>query len=42
MAGVFVTPFKVVVENIAVIWGLLTPKHKFFVVKKDLNAICVI
>ncbi|XP_046451309.1 beta-1,4-mannosyltransferase egh-like [Daphnia pulex] len=42
MAGVFVTPFKVVVENIAVLWGLLTPKHKFFVVKKDLNAICVI
>lgn len=36
LTGVFVTPFKVVVENIAVIWGLFTPKHKFFVVKKDI------
>ena len=42
MAGVFVTPFKVFVENVAVLWGLFTPKHKFFVVRKDLNASCVI
>ena len=35
LTGVIVTPFKVLIENIAVVWGLLTPKHKFFVVRKD-------
>lgn len=39
MTGVIVTPFKVVVENIAVVWGLFTPKHKFFVVKKDIAVV---
>ena len=41
MAGVFVTPFKVIIENVAVIWGLSTPKHNFFVVKKDVTSICL-
>lgn len=36
LTGLFVTPFKVFVETIAVIWGLCTPKHTFFVVKKDI------
>lgn len=35
LTGVVVTPFKVLIENIAVVWGLFTPKHTFFVVKKD-------
>lgn len=35
LTGVLVTPFKVIVEIAAVIWGVLTPKHKFYVVKKD-------
>lgn len=36
LTGVVVTPFKVAIEIIAVVWGLLTPKHKFYVVRKDL------
>lgn len=36
LAGIVVTPFKIAIEITAVIWGLLTPKHKFFVVQKDL------
>ena len=35
LTGVIVTPFKVFAESVAVIWGLLTPKHRFFVIKKD-------
>ena len=33
----FVTPFRIVVENIAVVWGIVAEKHKFFVVKKALT-----
>ena len=38
LAGVSVTPFKIIVESIAVIWGLVTPKHNFYVVTKDLSS----
>ena len=39
LTGVAVTPFKIMIEIAAVIWGMLTPKHKFYVVKKDLQQI---
>jgi beta-1,4-mannosyltransferase len=38
LSCIFVTPFRIVVENIAVVWGIVTPKHKFFVVKKALTS----
>lgn len=28
-------PFNLVIENVAVLWGLLTNKHKFYVVQKE-------
>lgn len=36
VVGILVTPFKLLIEIIAVVWGIITPKHTFFVVKKDL------
>lgn len=30
-------PFNIVVENIAVIWGILGKKHKFYVVNKEIK-----
>ncbi|XP_078042837.1 beta-1,4-mannosyltransferase egh [Augochlora pura] len=30
-------PFNIIIENIAVIWGLFGKKHKFYVVKKQLK-----
>lgn len=39
LAGVLVTPFKICVETVAVIWGLFTPKHKFFIVQKELASV---
>lgn len=30
-------PINVIIENIAVIWGLFGKKHKFYVVKKDVK-----
>lgn len=30
-------PFNLVIENTAVVWGLLTNKHKFYVVQKDVT-----
>ena len=38
LTGVLVTPFKLVVEIAAVVWGLVTPKHSFFVVDKRIVA----
>lgn len=31
-------PFNIVIENIAVIWGVLGKKHKFYVVNKEVKA----
>lgn len=39
LTGVVVTPFKVTAENVAVIWGLLAPKHRFFIVKKEVKEV---
>ena len=33
--GILVSPIRIVVEILAVLWGITAPKHKFFVVKKD-------
>ena len=30
-------PFNIVIENIAVIWGIFGKKHKFYVVQKQIN-----
>jgi len=36
LMGILVTPFKLLIEIVAVVWGISTPKHTFFVVKKDI------
>merc|ERR1712071_334489 len=33
--GILVSPIRIVVEILAVFWGITAPKHKFFIVKKD-------
>ena len=39
VAGALLTiPFNVVIENIAVIWGVLGEKHKFYVVDKKISS----
>ena len=37
LMGIVITPVKILIEILAVMWGLVTPKHKFFVVKKGLT-----
>ncbi|RVE45088.1 hypothetical protein evm_010276 [Chilo suppressalis] len=38
IAGALATiPFNVVIENIAVIWGVLGKKHKFYIVNKEVK-----
>lgn len=32
-------PFNLVIENVAVLWGLMTNKHKFYVVQKEISAV---
>lgn len=32
-------PINIVIENVAVIWGLIGKKHKFYVVQKDVRAL---
>jgi len=34
---IFILPMNVVIEIVAVIWGLFGPKHKFYIVEKDLK-----
>ena len=34
---VFTLSLNMVIENIAVIWSLITPKHNFYIVQKDLS-----
>lgn len=33
--AVLVIPFNLVIENVAVIWGIFGKKHKFYVVNKN-------
>lgn len=35
-------PINVVIENIAVIWGLIGKKHKFYVVQKDIRSLTTV
>jgi len=35
--GLMLIPLKILIEMAAVFWGIMTPKHKFFVVKKDVT-----
>lgn len=35
-------PINVVIENVAVIWGLVGKKHKFYVVQKDVRALVTV
>ncbi|GAB0094502.1 Beta-1,4-mannosyltransferase egh [Sergentomyia squamirostris] len=42
-AGAICTiPINVMIENIAVIWGLLGKKHKFYVVQKDIRPLVTV
>ena len=34
VCSILAIPFNVVIENIAVIWGIISNKHKFYVVQK--------
>ncbi|XP_044750009.1 beta-1,4-mannosyltransferase egh [Coccinella septempunctata] len=42
VAAFFVIPFNMVIENIAVIWGVFGRKHAFYVVNKNLKPAVVI
>ncbi|XP_053682755.1 beta-1,4-mannosyltransferase egh [Sabethes cyaneus] len=35
-------PINVIIENVAVIWGLVGKKHKFYVVQKDVHALVTV
>ncbi|XP_058443292.1 beta-1,4-mannosyltransferase egh [Malaya genurostris] len=35
-------PINVIIENVAVIWGLVGKKHKFYVVQKDVRALVTV
>ena len=37
LMGFVLIPVKMMIEITAVFWGVMTPKHKFFVVKKDVT-----
>ncbi|KAI8127833.1 beta-1,4-mannosyltransferase egh [Lucilia cuprina] len=39
LGAVCTIPVNVVIENVAVIWGLVGKKHKFYVVQKDVRAL---
>lgn len=41
-ASVAVIPFNVIIENVAVIWGVLGKKHKFYIVNKNLRSTTVV
>jgi len=40
--SILVVPFRIVIEATAVVWGLVSPKHKFFVVRKSLSTASVV
>ncbi|CAG2114474.1 unnamed protein product [Medioppia subpectinata] len=35
LGAIFTIPFNIVIENIAVLWGFLGKKHKFYIVQKQ-------
>lgn len=38
LGAVITLSLNIIIENIAVIWGIIGPKHQFYIVKKDLNS----
>lgn len=43
IAGALCTiPFNILIENVAVIWGLFGKKHKFYVVNKDIKPLMTV
>lgn len=37
LGAVITLSLNIIIENVAVIWGLIGPKHQFYIVKKDLK-----
>lgn len=42
IAAVCIIPVNLVIENLAVIWGLVGKKHKFYVVQKDIRSMVTV
>lgn len=42
LGAVCTIPVNVVIENAAVVWGLLSKKHKFYVVQKDISSLVTV
>lgn len=42
LGAVCIIPINLVIENIAVIWGLIGKKHKFYVVQKDVRSLITV
>ena len=38
VGAVLAIPFNLIIENVAVIWGITTHKHKFYIVQKQLTS----
>lgn len=42
LGAVCIIPVNLIIENVAVIWGLIGKKHKFYVVQKDVRALVTV
>lgn len=42
LGAVCIIPVNLVIENIAVVWGLVGKKHKFYVVQKDVRSLVTV
>lgn len=42
LGAVCIIPVNLVIENLAVIWGLVGKKHKFYVVQKDVRSLVTV
>lgn len=42
IGAVCIIPVNLVIENVAVIWGLVGKKHKFYVVQKDVRSLVTV
>ena len=42
LGAVCTIPINIVIENVAVMWGLVGKKHKFYVVQKDIRALVTV
>ena len=42
LGAICTIPVNVIIENIAVIWGLIGKKHKFYVVQKDVRSLVTV